>query len=723
MITSMRSWKAVVLAGIAAVVGAVALTTPAHADTPPQPADTYQYPNYAPTPPMGWNDWSYYQCNYDEQTILDNARALVSTGLAAKGYQYVTIDDCWMQRTRDADGNLQVNKDKFPDGMAYVADQIHKLGLKFGIYEDAGTHTCGGYAGSEGHYTADANLFASWGVDYVKLDGCYVSPGTAENYKRLYTAWSKAMLATGRPMVFSVSAPAYFQYSGDTTWHSVIKWSSQVGNLWREGADIALSQFSGSAKWNSIMFNYHYNVGLADFSSPGRWNDPDFLLAGDSGLSTDQITSQMALWAMMAAPLNSSTDLTHLSPAALKVLGNSDLIAVDQDPLGIQGRIVQQGKGYDVLSKPLAGGDRAVAIFNSSDQAQTITTSAATAGMPAADGYRLTNLITKGATQTNGTISANVRPHATVVYRVHAGGAHAFDLLAPSTAVTIDDLGSVSGSTIYRVSLTDNGERGAADTVVTLQAPDGWQVAPASARLNRVAPGTTASATFSVTPQFSQQPGTHTATLTAVATYQAGPAGEQTVTGSETVTTVVPYPDLASAFNNVGITDNADTAPGNFDGTGDSFSAQELAAVGATPGATISYQGTDFTWPDVPAGTPDNVAAAGQMINLAGSGGALAFLGSASGFQSGAVTVTYTDGSTSTATLGFPNWTTADPTAYGAVPVLTMQGRNTPSGPANFNYTYHVYYNSIPLTAGKTVASVTLPEVSVMHIFAMTVTD
>ena len=236
---------------------------------------------------MGWNDWSYYQCDMDEQTILGNARALVSSGLAAKGYDTVTTDDCWMAKTRDSAGDLVPDPVKFPDGMAYVGSQLHAMGLKFGIYEDAGTSTCGGFPGSLDHWQQDADLFAKWQVDYVKLDGCNVptKPGETDeqSYHDTYSAWSQAMLDTGRPMVFSVSAPAYFQGTDD--WDKVIGWSAQVGNLWREGADVALGQESGAAKWSSLLYNYSYNAGLADLQSPGRWNDPDFLLAGDSGLS------------------------------------------------------------------------------------------------------------------------------------------------------------------------------------------------------------------------------------------------------------------------------------------------------------------------------------------------------------------------------------------------------------------------------------------------------
>lgn len=699
---------------LALALAGVALSAPASsADTPAQ------YPNYAPTPPMGWNDWSYYQCDIDEATILDNARALVTSGLAAKGYDTVTTDDCWMSHSRDSAGNLVADPVKFPHGMDYVGAQIHAMGLKFGIYEDAGTYTCGGYPGSLDHWQQDADLFAQWKVDYVKLDGCNVptKPGQTQeqSYHDTYSAWSQAMLNTGRPMVFSVSAPAYFQ--GGPDWDTVIRWSAQVGNLWREGTDVALGQESASAKWHSLLHNYSYNVALADLQSPGRWNDPDFLLAGDSGLSRDEMQSQMSLWAEMAAPLISSTDVTHLSADALAVLGNTDVIAVDQDPAGLQGRIVQQGDGYDVLSKPLANGDRAVALFNKSDTAQTITTSAATAGFAPGSSFVLKDLVTKQSTRTSGAISVDVPPHATVLYRVSPGGDHR---VAPATAVTWTDVSTPDDPGAYRVAVADHGPTGVSDTRLSITAPDGWTVTPSTVRLNRIAPGGTGTATVHLTAP-EAGPGRTVSTVTATARYRAGAAGAAEVSGPLTVITVVPYPTLAAAFNNVGVTSESDTAPGNLDGDGDSYSAEALAGQGATPGATVNANGLTFTWPSAAPGTPDNVVAAGQAVALGGQGSRLAFLGTEAGFASGPVTVTYTDGTTSTGTLGFPNWCCATTNDYGSQPALTMDHRNTPAGPANFGISYRVFSNTVPLTPGKTVRMVTLPDQPAIHVFALSV--
>ncbi|MEU9121526.1 glycoside hydrolase family 27 protein [Streptomyces sp. NPDC048506] len=414
------------LAGLttAAVCSAGLLAAPAPAAASPGvPHATEPYPNLAPTPPMGWNNWSYYTCHIDEKVVLDNARALVRTGLARRGYNTVTVDDCWMGRQRGPKGELVPDPAKFPHGLAYLGQQLHRMGLRFGIYADVGTLTCEKYPGSLGHFQADAQLFARWKVDYVKADGCNVPtvPGHSkeQTYRDVYGQMSAALRTAGRPITFSISAPAYFQFDGDAVWHRVIGWSSELGNLWRGGRDVALQQSTPAAKWASIVYNFRYNADLADLQRPGRWNDPDFLLAGDTGLTRQEMQSQMSLWAVMAAPLISSTDLGKLSPAAREVLGNERVIAVDQDPLGVQGRIVQQGEDATVLAKPLRHGAWAIALFNAGDTARTLSVTAGAAGLPDASSYRLHDLVTDRRTRSDEDIVArDVPAHGTVLYRV-----------------------------------------------------------------------------------------------------------------------------------------------------------------------------------------------------------------------------------------------------------------------------------------------------------------
>lgn len=220
----------------------------------------------APTSPMGWNDWAHYQCNFTAQTVVENAQALVKTGLAARGYQTVTIDDCWMARDRDARGNLQPDPGRFPQGMQAVADAVHALGLKFGIYEDAGYMTCGKFAGSgrpdgggKDHFLADARLFASWGVDYLKLDGCnlFVQKGESKRhaYDVAYRAQRDALRQVHRPIVFSESAPAYFQ--GEPEWYDVLSSVRGYGQLWREGDDIGNydAHDPNRPRFDSVLWN------------------------------------------------------------------------------------------------------------------------------------------------------------------------------------------------------------------------------------------------------------------------------------------------------------------------------------------------------------------------------------------------------------------------------------------------------------------------------------
>lgn len=329
----------------------------------------------AATPPMGWNDWAHYQCNFTAATILANARALVRTGLAARGYDTVTIDDCWMTTKRDSHGNLQPDPARFPHGMRPVAAAIHALGLKFGIYEDAGYQTCGRFAGSgepkgggAPHFLADARLFASWGVDYLKLDGCnvYVHKGESENdaYRAAYHAESVALEQVHRPIVFSESAPAYFQ--GEPAWYDVLSWVRAYGQLWREGTDIDVYDPKNPARsrFASVLWNYGYNLPLGRFQTPGNWDDADFIIGGDRGMTLAESRSQLALWAMMSAPLILSSDAARLTPAAVSILGNRAVLAVDQDPLGRMATLLRRSPSSDVLMKPLQEGAYAVAVLN-----------------------------------------------------------------------------------------------------------------------------------------------------------------------------------------------------------------------------------------------------------------------------------------------------------------------------------------------------------------------
>jgi alpha-galactosidase len=364
------------------------------------------------TPPMGWNDWNAYGCNVSEQLVEQTALAMHNDGMQAAGYRYVNIDDCWMSSSRDANGNLVANPSKFPDGIAAVASYVHALGLKLGIYEDAGTATCQGYPGSYGHEQQDATLFASWGVDYLKYDWCNIpfSSFSGESHEQvaqtLYTRMSNALASTRRPIVFSMC----------NGWDSSVQpwtWGGPVANLWRTTADI-------QANFTSMLNNFHTNVTLASSAGPGAWNDPDMLEVGN-GMTATEDQSEFSLWAEMAAPLIEGSNLVSASSTTLSILTNKAVIAVDQDSLGKQGTEVSSSAGLDVLAKPLASGDVSVALFNETGSTATISTTAAAIGKTGASSYTLTNLWTGATSTTTGTISASVPSHGTVIFRVSGG--------------------------------------------------------------------------------------------------------------------------------------------------------------------------------------------------------------------------------------------------------------------------------------------------------------
>lgn len=392
------------------------------------------------TPPMGWNDWAHYQCGLNAQTILDNATALVKTGLAARGYNTVTIDDCWMLKTRDAHGDLQPDPVRFPHGMKPLADAIHHLGLKFGIYEDSGATTCGGFAGSgwpkggapddgSDHFAQDARHFASWGVDYLKLDGCnlYVKDphDNLEAYRKAYAAEQAALKTVGRPIVFSESAPAYFEFSPE--WYDVLTWVRGYGQLWREGDDMAnySAKNPDTPRFKSVLFNYAYNLPLGRFQKPGNWNDADFIIGGDSGMNLAETRSQMALWAMMSAPLILSSDVGKLSPDAIAILGNQRVIAVDQDPLGRTATLIRRTPDMDILIKPLKSGDYAVAVLNRRDSPLGFRMDPAELGFPASPSCALDveNLWNGDRKPLLPNPRTEIATHDTAILRVHPNAA------------------------------------------------------------------------------------------------------------------------------------------------------------------------------------------------------------------------------------------------------------------------------------------------------------
>ncbi len=432
------------------------------------------------TPPMGWNDWYSVYCGVNAQLVEQTAQEMVADGMKAAGYDYVNIDDCWMASSRDAEGNLVADPTRFPDGIKPVADYVHSLGLKLGIYEDAGTTTCARYPGSFGHEAQDAATFASWGVDYVKYDRCNIPysdfPGETEQQvqQTLYTRMSSALKATGRPIVFSMCNPD----PGDAPW----EYGASIANMWRTATDI-------QDNFGSMLANFDANVGRFADAGPGAWNDPDLLQIGNGGSSLSDYTTEFSLWAEMAAPLIASTNLATLTHAELAIYENANVIAVDQDPLGRPGVPISSANGLWVLSKELSDGARAVLLFNATNTAATISTTATAAGLPKGQIYQMDNLWTSGITQTGGAISAFVPGHGVAMFTVTAVGKRRPHKVPPHTVLSLEagvpQVG-VGGSTTVSESFTNVGVSDVKKLRLTLSAGPGWHVKPlgrAGARL------------------------------------------------------------------------------------------------------------------------------------------------------------------------------------------------------------------------------------------------
>jgi alpha-galactosidase len=304
------------------------------------------------TPPMGWNSWNRFQCNVSEQLIRGAADALVSSGMKDAGYQYVVIDDCW-QVSRATDGTIVADAQRFPSGIKALADYVHSKGLKFGIYSDACTLTWAGRPGAKDHELQDAKTYASWGVDYLKYDWCHTE---GQDQREAYQKMSQALRASGRPIVFSMC-----EWGSSKPW----LWAQGVGQLWRSTGDIQDCWDCGK-EWGGMGVSHIIDLvaELYPYAGPGHWNDPDMLEVGNGGLTLAENRAHFSVWCLLAAPLMAGNDVPAMKPEIREILTNPEAIAVDQDPLGIQGRRVKDEGAKEVWMKPLADGSRAVILFN-----------------------------------------------------------------------------------------------------------------------------------------------------------------------------------------------------------------------------------------------------------------------------------------------------------------------------------------------------------------------
>ncbi|MFG2046712.1 glycoside hydrolase family 27 protein [Micromonospora sp. NPDC048935] len=413
-ITRGRRWGSVLAAGVLVAGALVGLRAPAA-----QALDN----GVARTPPMGWNSWNSFGCNINEGLIRQTADAIVSSGMRDLGYNYVVVDDCWFNPNRDSSGNIQGDPTRFPSGMKALGDYLHARDLKFGIYQVPVDKTCAQYfnsypgaTGSRGHEVQDARQFAAWGVDYLKYDWC--SPeGSINDQVATFAKMRDALAATGRPIVYSINPNSIHAKTGPQR-----NWGD-VANMWRTTEDITNAWDTGQTNGYPMGIQNIINVTvpLASYARPGGFNDPDMMEVGRGGMNDTEMRSHFAMWAIMASPLIAGNDVRNMNAATQTILKNANLIAINQDSLGLQGTQVSFDGTRRVLAKRLANGDVAVALLNQGGSTTTISTTAAAVGKSGSS-FTLVEAWSGATTSSSGTISASVPAHGTVVYRVSGGG-------------------------------------------------------------------------------------------------------------------------------------------------------------------------------------------------------------------------------------------------------------------------------------------------------------
>jgi alpha-galactosidase len=361
----------------------------------------------AATPPMGWNSWNKFGCHVSEGLIRQMADAMVKSGMKDAGYQYIVIDDCW-QVERDTSGNIVPDPKTFPTGIKALADYVHSRGLKFGIYSDAGVKTCAKRPGSLGHEYQDALQYAAWGVDYLKYDWCNTSTQDAE---AAYALIRNALNSTGRPIVLSIC-----EWGTAKPW----LWGEKVGgNLWRTTGDIRDQWESKDHHHLGMLDILDLQVGIESYAGPGHWNDPDMLEVGNGGMTTEEYRAHFSLWSILAAPLIAGNDLRDMKPEIHDILTNKEVIAVNQDPLGSEGRRVRKDGDQEVWAKQMQDGSRTVVLLNRDTTEKQIGFSWEDVGYPSHLSAGVRDLWkAKDLGQFKGKFSAAVGPHSVVMVKV-----------------------------------------------------------------------------------------------------------------------------------------------------------------------------------------------------------------------------------------------------------------------------------------------------------------
>jgi alpha-galactosidase len=379
----------------------------------------------AATPYMGWDTYFAFGPRYSESTVLEQASRLASLGLERTGYRYVWLDVGWWQGQRDASGRILVNRDQWPHGLAWLARTLHRAGFRLGLYTDAGADGCGGVGqGSYGHYRQDADTFAAWGVDAVKVDFC----GGARlrlDPARAYGEFGQALASTPsrRPMLLSICdflQPSEYGEGepgiGSSAFTSYA-FGPLVGNSWRTDGDVGVP---GHVPFANVLRNLDADAAHPEAAGPGHWNDPDYL-GPDQGMGAQQFRTQLSMWAIVAAPLMVSANLQRISQASLASVEDREAIAIDQDPAGIQGTLVSSQGNGQVWVKPLSDGSRAVALLNRGREALRIETAASAVGLGPSRRYGVRDVWRHAVTTTGGAIIAAVPGGGTVLLRVWAG--------------------------------------------------------------------------------------------------------------------------------------------------------------------------------------------------------------------------------------------------------------------------------------------------------------
>lgn len=322
-----------------------------------------KFEGLAETPPLGWNSWNTFATDINEQLVKDIADKFIELGLKDAGYEYIVLDDGWMAKERNAQGNLIADPVKFPNGMKALADYIHSKGLKFGLYNCAGSKTCAGYPGSRGFEYQDAKSYASWDVDYLKYDWCNTEKLNAEG---AYSTMRDALKSAGRPIVFSIC-----EWGDTEPW----KWAKDVGHAWRVTGDIinCWNCEVGHGSWSSwgVWKIINMRKDIRKVAGPGHWNDYDMMEVGN-GMTDAEDRSHFAMWSMLASPLIMGNDLRTASKETIKTLANKEVISVNQDNLGIQGFRFSNENNFEIWLKPLESNEWAMTFVNMSDETQTL---------------------------------------------------------------------------------------------------------------------------------------------------------------------------------------------------------------------------------------------------------------------------------------------------------------------------------------------------------------